>query len=147
MDPVIIFAALAVLFALLNLFLWIFAWKSLSGKSGSSRKYIKELNEKNSRIEDQLWGIIDRIKELEQKIGQPGAGGENIQKEIEKLGLLSKKVGFLTQKNSQQLENINENMGNLKTTLDKFDKLKDIVEAIDDSIAWLSKKINNIENK
>ncbi len=148
MDPVVIFAMLAILFALLNLILWVFAWKGLSGDTGKSGKYIRDLNEKNSRIEDQLWGVIDRIKELEKKIASPGSNGsEYIKKEIEKLGLLNKKVGFLSQKNSQQLDVISENLDNLKTAFEKFDKLSDTMGTISEKITRLSKKTKNEEDE
>ncbi|MEA3507107.1 MAG: hypothetical protein U9R36_06440, partial [Elusimicrobiota bacterium] len=65
-NPIIIFAALAIIFAVLNLALWSMVWKksgkknSASSSGGMSRQAIEEIKgavnsvgENNSKIEDQ----------------------------------------------------------------------------------------------
>lgn len=78
-NPAVIFALLAVVFAVLNIILWVIVWKktenpdtdenrpevSAEAKEGLKNK-IDEVVGRNLRLEDQLWGILDKLKEQEQ---------------------------------------------------------------------------------
>lgn len=81
-NPVLILAVLAVIFAVLNIFLWLMVWKKPAGSSEKKTKsdidgLIKKMNEKideglerNLKMEDQLWGVLDKVKEVEQALNQ-----------------------------------------------------------------------------
>ncbi len=81
-DPVLILAVVAIIFALLNIFLWLMVWRIIYGKQSridkkelytnitSIGKQLDESMERNLRLEDQLWGVLDRFKELEDTLNQ-----------------------------------------------------------------------------
>ncbi len=79
MEPVVIFALLSICLAVLNFLLWIMVWKkSATDKSKEDiATAIMEMKNKidagtnrNLKLEDQLWGILDRFKEQEQILNQ-----------------------------------------------------------------------------
>jgi hypothetical protein len=77
-----ILALLAIIFAALNIILWLMAWKRSddaqeTSPAGVDDLVIKEIKskleegmERNLRLEDQLWGILDKLKEQEQLLKQ-----------------------------------------------------------------------------
>lgn len=86
-NPAVIFAALAILFAILNFLLWVMVWKNLEGANSGGKpaegniaaiQEIKDIiiqqEEKASKSEDQMWGILDKLKELENSVTQLHSG-------------------------------------------------------------------------
>lgn len=82
-NPAVIFALLAVIFAILNILLWLMVWNKTANPSADNKDKpeidtsIRELKDKieegierNLRLEDQLWGIMDKLKEQEQNFKQ-----------------------------------------------------------------------------
>ena len=76
----LIFALLAVVFAFLNLFLWLTAWRSMSRDRSSGRvpdelsdtlqslrKLAEKEREENLKIEDQLWSVLDKLREIKER--------------------------------------------------------------------------------
>ena len=77
-EPATVFAVLAIFFALINLLLWIIiARKTRRGdrvdiaENGSAgdqgpelQKKLDKLFEEVIRIEDQLWGVLDKIRNM-----------------------------------------------------------------------------------
>ncbi len=82
-DPALIFVVLAVLFALVNLVLWVQVFRSPGSSGGNAphqgdspktpenlEEILERLLEQNRRVEDQLWGVLDRLKEIETGVGE-----------------------------------------------------------------------------
>ncbi len=79
MDPVVILALLSICLAVLNFLLWIMVWKKPATDKSKEEiaTAIMEMKNKidagtnrNLKLEDQLWGILDRFKEQEQILNQ-----------------------------------------------------------------------------
>ena len=80
LNPAVIFALLSIILAVLNLLLWIMVWNGSSGSASMKEDSgvggaVKNLSdrldenmERNLRLEDQIWGIIDKFKEQEKTL-------------------------------------------------------------------------------
>lgn len=82
-NPAVIFALLAVIFAILNILLWLMVWNKTTKPPVDDKdnpeidtavreikNKIDEGVERNLRLEDQLWGILDKLKELDRDFKQ-----------------------------------------------------------------------------
>jgi predicted nucleic acid-binding Zn-ribbon protein len=72
-DPVLILGVSAVIFAVLNIFLWILVWKKSGAdikKSGIDeiKENLSQSMEREIRLEDQLWGVLDRLRDMERDL-------------------------------------------------------------------------------
>ncbi|MFC2062288.1 hypothetical protein ACFLUV_07230 [Elusimicrobiota bacterium] len=83
LNPAVVFAVLAVLFGVLNILLWYIVWKSRDSSSSSAEdkpnisQELKEIKNKmdsfsknRTKMEDQLWGVVDKLKEMDSSINQ-----------------------------------------------------------------------------
>ncbi|MGM0568571.1 MAG: hypothetical protein ACQESB_05075 [Elusimicrobiota bacterium] len=146
-EPSAVFAILVILFALLNLVLWTFIWKNFKAYGGGE-KDVAGYDEKITRIEDQLWGVMDRIKELENtaeninrkipaSFSSSGAAGVNEQ--IEKLYILSKDTAELVQGIYRRVDELSEKSGLLNKNGDEFEKIETFLKRIDDNLEGFKK--------
>ncbi|MFC2091627.1 hypothetical protein ACFLTD_02510 [Elusimicrobiota bacterium] len=76
LDQSVIFALFSIVFGVINILLWKLLWKKSSSDTGVGipdsslmfevKERLDETMEKNMRLEDQIWGVMDRLKEQEQ---------------------------------------------------------------------------------
>ncbi len=157
-NPVIIFAALAIIFAILNLVLWTMVWKNSdkTDKSGANSlssnaiDQIKEIvnvaEENNSKIEDQLWGILDKLKDLEEKSSseKPAELPPEISQQLKKAQELSNKAAALLKKEIKQVKNLKEDIKLLSEKVEGTENFEEMFESLDGSIAKFNNRIKKL---
>lgn len=159
-NPVIVFAALAIIFAILNLALWSMVWKNSDKKStpsssgGMSRETVEEIKgainsaeENNSKIEDQLWGILDKLKDIEEQSSSAKAGGipPEVTKQLKIAQELSNKSAALLKEEIKQVKEIREDIKTLSEKVEGVENLNEMFETLDGSLANLNNRIQKID--
>lgn len=164
LNPAVIFAGLAILFAVLNFLLWTVVWKILkSGEKNSAekqmdmeklerfRKYLETVDSRNDKIEDQLWGVLDKLKEIEKQMDnfnetilnkEPGTVDE---KNIKVIKNGTKKIFSLVQKERSQLEEFRDDVEKISAISSDIEILREIFTALNGNVAKLNSHLNNIE--
>jgi uncharacterized coiled-coil protein SlyX len=159
-NPVIIFAALAIIFAVLNLALWSMVWKNTGKKSAASsagginRDTVEEIKgainsagENNSKIEDQLWGILDKLKDIEEQSSSAKAGEipPEITKQLKIAQDLSSKSAALLKEEIKQVKEIREDIKTLSEKVKGMKNLNEMFETLDGSLANLNSRIQKLD--
>ncbi|MDA3793512.1 MAG: hypothetical protein PF545_07680 [Elusimicrobia bacterium] len=157
LNPVIIFAALAIIFAVLNLVLWTMVWKNFDKDSkpvqnSLSREVIDEIKntlagvENNSKTEDQLWGILDKLKDLEEKVSSEKAGklSPEIAEQLKRAQELSKKSAVLLKEEIKQIKEVKEDIKQLSKKVEGVEDFGEMFESLDGNIAKFNNRINQL---
>ena len=122
-DPVLFFALLAVLFASINLILWLTAWRRMDPGSNDDslselRERLSEVVERNTRLEDQLWGVLDSLKEAGQAVNPEtlnsfSDAGSAIKELLENTGFLKD----LTESEFARINQIQEDLEKIRNEI------------------------------
>ncbi len=140
LNPTVIFTALAIIFAILNFALWTMVWNILKTR----RKYsgtinfkkisnsLKTADQKNEKIEDQLWGVLDKLKELEKQIDRLEKSG-NVQienKDMKTVKAGTKKIFSLVKREHLQLKKLNKSLTELTNMKKDMKNLKNKLQSL-----------------
>lgn len=163
-NPAVIFAALAILFAILNFLLWAMVWKNIEGadlegksaeRESAAIQEIKDMiiqqAEKTSKSEDQMWGILDKLKELESSINQLHSGLSSVpshQDNKEIIAIINqafKKIAAVLGELFKEIRKFSATQENLNKHLDEMKNLNEIIKSLDGSIAMLNCQLKKFE--
>jgi hypothetical protein len=157
--PAVIFAVLAIIFAILNFLLWMMVWKktgsSKAGENGGSvnvpvldelKERIDGGMERNLRLEDQMWGVLDKLKEQEKVFNQfkDNIAAINVperNKEVlDSLEMWSIKTLKTIKECFEEIKNSGKNF-------EQFEKLDILNNSIEDLSSNVDKLKNHLLNK
>ncbi|MGM0441213.1 MAG: hypothetical protein ACQEQC_02200 [Elusimicrobiota bacterium] len=166
LNPAVIFAILAILFAALNFILWSLVWKIIQSKekiaggassSADEEKFkeliraLKAVDRKNDKLEDQLWGVLDKLKEIEKQldgfdetIRESGSLQVN-DKNIKVIKNGTKKIFSLVKKERSQLENFRDDVKKISAISSDIEILREIFTTLNSNVAKLNSYLKNME--
>jgi len=152
----VLVAAVSVIFAVLNIILWKMLWKQQAGPRISERdidpQLIQELDEKlnqelarTARTEDQLWGILDKLKELEtafNKLPEQLSVFKSTESQnaeiLQMTGKRIKEIHLIAGKYFNNIEKFNQAVEDVK-------KNREIINNLQDSILMIKGRLERTE--
>ena len=108
---------------------------------------IIQQEEKASKSEDQMWGILDKLKELENSVTQlhSGMAPQDNKEIIAIINQAFKKIAAVLGELFKEFRKFSATQENINKHLDKMENLNEILESMDGSIAMLNSQLKKID--